>query len=144
MILSAKSLNPGLTVVTRASEEEAEVKLRRAGADIVFTPYAMVGQRLAQSLVKPQVIEFLTMTMTDMGPNVMLEQTMLGQKSQLASKTFGEIQQHCPSGSYSVGDSPFRRPDGFQSCTRHFGLGRGLPDCYWRKARSGEAGPLAG
>ncbi len=98
VILSAKSLNPGLKVVTRASEEEAEVKLRRAGADIVFTPYAMVGQRLAQSLLKPQVIEFLTMTMTDMGPNVMLEQMLLGQKSQLASKTFGEIQQRCPTG----------------------------------------------
>ncbi len=98
VILSAKSLNPGLTVVTRASEEEAEVKLRRAGADIVFTPYAMVGQRLAQSLLKPHLLEFLNITTTEMGPNVMLEQMMLGQKSQLASKTFGEIQQRCPTG----------------------------------------------
>lgn len=32
IILSAKTLNPNLTVATRASEEEAEQKLRRAGA----------------------------------------------------------------------------------------------------------------
>jgi len=98
VILSAKSLNPGLTVVTRASEEEAEVKLRRAGADIVFTPYAMVGNRLAQSLVKPHLVEFLNIATSEMGPNVMLEQMPLGQKSEMASKTFGEIQQRCPEG----------------------------------------------
>ena len=39
IILSAKTLNPRLTVVTRVSEEEAGEKLRRAGADTVFTPY---------------------------------------------------------------------------------------------------------
>ena len=37
MILSAQNAqSPGLTVVTRASEEDAEEKLRRAGADTVF------------------------------------------------------------------------------------------------------------
>ena len=36
IILSAKTLNPKLLVVTRASEEQAEEKLRRAGADTVF------------------------------------------------------------------------------------------------------------
>jgi voltage-gated potassium channel len=98
VILSAKSLNPGLMVVTRASEEEAEVKLRRAGADTVFTPYAMAGHRLAQSLLKPHLVEFLNITTSEMGPNVMLEQMLLRQNSELASKTFGEIQQRCPTG----------------------------------------------
>jgi voltage-gated potassium channel len=98
IILSAKSLNPNLTVVTRASEEEAEVKLRRAGADTVFTPYTIVGHRLAQALVKPHLTEFLNFATTDVGPHVMLEQMLLAPKSELASKTFSEIQQHCPSG----------------------------------------------
>ncbi len=46
IILSAKTLNPKLTVVTRAAEEESEGKLRRAGADTVFAPYTMAGHRL--------------------------------------------------------------------------------------------------
>jgi len=98
IILSAKSLNPNLTVVTRASEEEAEVKLRRAGADTVFTPYTIVGHRLAQALVKPHLAEFLNLATTDVGPHVMLEQMLLAPKSEFASKTFGEIQQRCPAG----------------------------------------------
>jgi voltage-gated potassium channel len=98
IILSAKTLNPGLKVVTRASEEEAEIKLRRAGADIVFTPYTIVGHRLAQALVKPHLVEFLNLATTDVGPEVMLEQLLLGQKTDLAFKTFGEIQQRCPTG----------------------------------------------
>jgi voltage-gated potassium channel len=97
IILSAKSLNPGLTVVTRASEEESEIKLKRAGADIVFTPYAIVGHRIAQALVKPHLVEFLNIATSDMGPEVTLEQIVLSGKSQLASKTFGEIQQQCTS-----------------------------------------------
>jgi voltage-gated potassium channel len=93
IILSAKTLNPGLTVVTRASEEEAELKLRRAGADIVFTPYAIVGHRIAQALVKPHLVEFLNIATSDVGPQVTLEQMVLSPKSALASKTFGEIQK---------------------------------------------------
>jgi voltage-gated potassium channel len=98
IILSAKTLNPGLTVVTRASEEEAEIKLRRAGADIVFTPYAIVGHRIAQALVKPHLVEFLNIATTDVGPQVTMEQMELSPKSQLVSKTFGEIQSRCTMG----------------------------------------------
>ena len=59
VILSAKTLNPTLTVVTRAAEEGAEEKLRRAGADFVFSPYVMAGQRLAQTILRPSVTPFL-------------------------------------------------------------------------------------
>jgi hypothetical protein len=39
--------------VTRASEEEAGEKLRRAGVDTVFTPYALAGRQLADVLPRP-------------------------------------------------------------------------------------------
>ena len=50
IILSAKTLNPGLTVVTRASEEEAEIKLKRAAPISCLLLYAIVGHRIAQAL----------------------------------------------------------------------------------------------
>jgi voltage-gated potassium channel len=97
IILSAKTLNPGLTVVTRASEEEAEIKLRRAGANIVFAPYAIVGHRLAQALVKPHLVEFLNFaTTSDVGLQVTMEQILLSPQSKLASKTFGESSNVAP------------------------------------------------
>ena len=59
-----------LTVVTRASEEEAEEKLRRAGADTVFAPFGMVGQRLAKALLRPYVATFLDSATMAMGLDV--------------------------------------------------------------------------
>lgn len=78
IILSAKTLNNNLIVVTRASEEQNEVKLRRAGADTVFAPYTMAGRRLADSLLKPHVVEFLDFTMSVAGTKITMEQVHVG------------------------------------------------------------------
>jgi voltage-gated potassium channel len=57
--LSAKVLNPNLVISARASDDQAEEKLRRAGATTVFTPYSFIGHRLAQSMLRPHVATFL-------------------------------------------------------------------------------------
>ena len=57
--LSAKVLNPQLVISAQASDEQAEEKLRRAGASAVFTPYSFIGHRLAQSMLRPHVATFL-------------------------------------------------------------------------------------
>ena len=59
VVLSARVLNPNLLISARASDEEAEEKLRRAGATTVFTPYTFIGHRLAQSMLRPHVLSFL-------------------------------------------------------------------------------------
>lgn len=93
IILSAKTLNPKLTVVTRASEEEAGEKLRRAGADTVFAPYTMAGHRLAQALVRPHVVEFLDFATTSMAPKITMEQVQVATNTEFVSKRLGEIVQ---------------------------------------------------
>ena len=47
--LTARVLNPKLRISARASDEQAEDKLRTAGATTVLTPYPFIGHRLAQS-----------------------------------------------------------------------------------------------
>ena len=49
--LTAKGLNPDIQVVARCIEEDAEEKLRRAGADIVISPYAIGGERIADAML---------------------------------------------------------------------------------------------
>lgn len=92
VILSAKTLNPDLAVVTRAAEEDAENKLRRAGAGTVFAPYAMAGLRLAQALLRPHVAQFLDFTTKDTGLNVAIEQVRVGAGTEFAGKTLREMQ----------------------------------------------------
>jgi voltage-gated potassium channel len=90
IILSAKTLNPKLTVVTRASEEEAEIKLRRAGADTVFAPYTMAGRRLAHALLRPHASQFMEFCTGGVGPKIVMEQLEVAKHTDLASKSLRE------------------------------------------------------
>ena len=92
VILSAKTLNPLLNVAARAGEEEAEQKLRRAGADIVFAPYTHAGHRLAQALIRPHVLEFLDLTTKSIGLNVVIEQVPVAPGSEFASMSLKQMQ----------------------------------------------------
>jgi voltage-gated potassium channel len=93
LILTAKALNPLLPVATRVSEEESERKLRRAGADVVFAPYTITGQRLSQSLLKPHVNEFIDFTTgNDMGLDIRIEQVQVSATSEYVSKSLRQAQ----------------------------------------------------
>ncbi len=59
VVLSARGLNPKLTIVARASEEGSEQKLIRAGADNVVSPYYIGGLRIAHTVIKPAVVDFI-------------------------------------------------------------------------------------
>lgn len=92
VLLSAKFLNPRIFVATRAAEDSAEDKMRRAGADAVFAPYAITGHRLAQSLLRPHVVQFLDFTTQTAGLKVVIEQVRVAERSDLVSKSIRELQ----------------------------------------------------
>jgi len=87
VILSAKNLNPNLYVATRAGEEEAEDKLRRAGADAVFAPYTTAGYRLAQAVLRPHVFQFFDVATKSMGLDVIIEQVRVPESSEYVSRS---------------------------------------------------------
>jgi len=92
VLLSAKGLNPNIYVSTRAAEEGAEAKMRRAGADAVFAPYTMTGHRLAQSLLRPHVVQFLDFTTKDVGEDIAIEQVRVAPNSEMAGMSIREMQ----------------------------------------------------
>jgi voltage-gated potassium channel len=53
--LTARELRPDITIIARASAEESEKKLRRAGADRIVSPYKTSGQTMARLVLHPQV-----------------------------------------------------------------------------------------
>ncbi|MEW6665093.1 MAG: potassium channel protein [Thermodesulfobacteriota bacterium] len=60
--MSARGLNPQLYILVRADEEHSEKKLVRAGANRVVMPYFIGGHKMAQTIVKPAVTDFLDFT----------------------------------------------------------------------------------
>jgi voltage-gated potassium channel len=93
IILSAKALNPKLRVVTRVSEEEAEEKLRRAGADTVLTPYAIAGNQMASALLKPHVVEFLDFEHSGLGTRVSIEQVCVAPQGPFGARTLAQLME---------------------------------------------------
>jgi len=91
VLLSAKGLNPKIYVAARAAEEGAEEKMKRAGADAVFAPYSITGHRLAQSLLRPHVVQFLDFTTNDIGMDVSIEQVRVSESSEAVSRTIKEL-----------------------------------------------------
>ena len=57
--MSARLLNERLVIVARAEGEGAEVKLRRAGASRVVSPYSIGGHRVAQAVLRPNAMDFI-------------------------------------------------------------------------------------
>ena len=91
--LSAKVLNPKLVISARATDEQAEEKLRRAGATTVFTPYSFIGHRLAQSMLRPHVASFLDVASAFRKSDLELEieQVQIDSSSALVAKTLEQL-----------------------------------------------------
>src|SRR5262249_42934995 len=84
----------GLLIAARASDEQAEEKLRRAGATTVFTPYSIIGHRLAQSLLKPHVTSFLDAASAfrkSADLDLEVEQVRVPESSFLHARTLGQL-----------------------------------------------------
>src|SRR5712692_8850135 len=57
-VLSARVMRPDLFIIGRAETEDATQKLKRAGADRVISPYHLGGIQIAQTALRPAVVDF--------------------------------------------------------------------------------------
>ncbi len=87
IVLTARTLNPRLHIIARASEDMAEKHLLTAGADSVVSPYTFAGQRIAQSFLRPHVVSFLDTATTHLGMDLEIGEIPVVQRSPFAGKT---------------------------------------------------------
>ena len=87
IVLTARGLNPNLKIIARASEDAAEKHLITAGADSVVSPYSFAGQRIAQSLLRPNVVSFLDTATTHLGMDLEIGEIHITPQSEFAGKT---------------------------------------------------------
>ncbi len=59
IVLSARQLNPKMQIITLATSENTERKLKLAGADQVVMPYRIGGDYMASLVTTPELINFL-------------------------------------------------------------------------------------
>jgi len=74
VVLTAKDLNPGLKIISRASVDNADAKLKRAGASNVIMPDKLGGQSMAKLVAQPDVVEFIELILLQSQESVILEE----------------------------------------------------------------------
>jgi voltage-gated potassium channel len=79
VVLTAREINPAVSIISRASDEHSDVKLKRAGATNVIMPDRIGGQRMAKMVVQPDIVEFLEFIMLQSMESVALEEVFCEQ-----------------------------------------------------------------
>lgn len=91
--LSARTLNPGLYIVARAGDPDAEQKLYSAGASRVVSPYTMAGNRMAHLAVQPLGADYIDVVIRGQNLDVQIEERIVPTGSSLVERTVGDIRQ---------------------------------------------------
>lgn len=86
IILTARSLNSKIQIIARAAEEEAEKHLLTAGADAVVAPYRFAGYRIAQTFMRPNVVDFFDTSMNQQRP-LEIEEVKVQKGARFAGQT---------------------------------------------------------
>jgi voltage-gated potassium channel len=86
-VLLAKQLNPEITVIARAVEDDAERRLELAGADRVINPYRVGGMRLAFTAIKPTVMDFIEGSIPGVGGGLELAEVTVRRGSPLVGRS---------------------------------------------------------
>ena len=108
-VLSARLLKPDLFIVGRAESEDSRIKLKRAGADRVISPYHLGGLQLAQTALRPAVVDFVQLATSSDNMDLNLEQVHIEEGSSLAGRSLIDASLRQRFGVVVVG---IRRADG--------------------------------
>ncbi len=83
IVMSARLMSDKLHIVARAADEEAEKKLKRAGANRVVSPYVIGGQRVAQAVLRPAVLDFIELATREDYLELQIEEVTIGPRGSL-------------------------------------------------------------
>ncbi len=110
VVLTARALNPNLEIISRATDESTETKLRMAGVDSVVMPERVGGAHMANLVTRPDVIEFLEhVSVHGKDPTTLEEITCEDLPESAMSKTIHEIGIRRITGANIIG---YKAPDG--------------------------------
>ncbi len=90
--LSAREKNPAIRIHARGESESGLRRLKLAGADHVLSAYQWGGMRMAASIIRPSVVDFLELSIPGRGVEVDLEEIRVAAGSPLIGKTIKSVE----------------------------------------------------
>lgn len=97
VVLTARELNKGLTIISRASAFTSIRKLKIAGANNVIMPDSLGGSHMAQLVTNPDVLEFIDQISIQGGNVINLEEIDFKELPEDCKyKSLGDLQEQFP------------------------------------------------
>lgn len=87
IILSARLMRPDLFIIGRAENEDTRRKMERAGADRVISPYQLGAHQIAQTALRPAVVDFVQLATSAQALELAMEQVRIGPRGELENLT---------------------------------------------------------
>ena len=110
IVLTARSLNPQLTIISRATSESAERKLRMAGVDRIVMPEKVGGAHMAKLVARSDIVEFLDyLSVRGSAPTTIQEIECTDIHPDYKNKTLYELEIRKKTGANIIG---FKNPQG--------------------------------
>lgn len=104
VVLTAREINPDMTIISRASADNSDVKLKRAGATNVIMPDKIGGKRMAKLVAQPDIVEFIDYLLLQGMDSVVLEEISCRDlASCFAGKAINELDLRNTSGANIIG-----------------------------------------
>ena len=104
VVLTAREFNKKMTIISRATDEHSDVKLKLAGATNVIMPDKVGGTRMAKLVSHPDIVEFLENLMLKTGDTVNIEEIKCSDlPSCLLDKAIKDIEIRKKSGANIIG-----------------------------------------
>jgi voltage-gated potassium channel len=84
--LAARELNPSIFIITRALEAPNEKRLYKIGANKVISPYELSSRRIVNTVVKPNVVDFIDIMVQSSTIALSIEEFTVTKNSPFAQK----------------------------------------------------------
>ncbi|MFA5079001.1 MAG: potassium channel protein [Dehalococcoidia bacterium] len=92
-VLTAREINPMMTIIGRANNSDAVRRLKQAGATHIILPEVIGGQQMARLALKPTTVQFIETVLADNEGEYLVEEVFINENSTLIGKTIKDIEE---------------------------------------------------
>ena len=103
VVLTARQMHPDILIISRASDDNSDTKLKRAGATNVIMPDKIGGTRMARLVIDPDVVEFIDTVLLQPSGVRIEELSCKGLAACFSEKSIKDLDIHNKTGANIIG-----------------------------------------
>ena len=92
-VLTAREINPRLTIIGRANNSDAVRRLKQAGATHIILPEVIGGQQMARLALRPATVQFIETVLANKQGEYLIEEVYINENSTLIGKSIKDIEE---------------------------------------------------